>query len=135
MAFNAQQIFPADLDASIAIGVNIPFSTNAVFESNYTTKDAIKNNIINYFLTERGERFLNPNFGGGLRKFLFEQITNNNLDFLQETINNDLVRYFPNLIINELNILKQEDNNFINIVLNYSIRNTNIEDTIDIEFT
>jgi len=31
MAFNPQQIYPIDLNASKAVGVNIPFSGDAVF--------------------------------------------------------------------------------------------------------
>ena len=85
MAFNPQQIYPIDLNASKAVGVDIPFNSNAVFKSNYLTKDAIKNNLINFFLTNPGERYLNPTFGGGLRAFIFEQITSDNLDFLRET--------------------------------------------------
>jgi hypothetical protein len=67
MAFDAQQIFPIDFDKSAAVGVDIPFDAPGVFRPNYTTKAAIKNNLINYFLTNPGERPLNPNFGGGLR--------------------------------------------------------------------
>jgi phage baseplate assembly protein W len=87
MAFNPQQIYPIDLNASKAVGVDSPFNGNAVFKSNYLTKDAIKNNLINFFLTNPGERYLNPTFGGGLRAFIFEQITSDNLDFLRENIN------------------------------------------------
>jgi len=51
MPFDAQQIYPIDFDKSAAVGVDIPLSAPAVFRPNYTTKDAIKNNLINYFLT------------------------------------------------------------------------------------
>jgi hypothetical protein len=64
MPFSPQQIAPIDFDASVAVGVNLPFSGPAVFISNYQTKDAIKNNLINFFLTNPGERVLNPTFGG-----------------------------------------------------------------------
>ena len=74
MAFEAQQIFPIDFNKSAAVGIDLPFNAPGVFRSNFTTKQAIKNNLINYFLTNPGERPLNPNFGGGLRLFIFEQI-------------------------------------------------------------
>jgi len=135
MAFNAQQISPIDFNKSAAVGVDIPFSTPGVFKPNYTTAAAIKNNLINYFLTNPGERPLNPTFGGGLRAFIFEQITTNNLDFLEERISNDLGLFFPNIIIGNLEILKQEDNNTITVELTYSVSNTNINDTLQISFT
>jgi phage baseplate assembly protein W len=133
MAFNPQQIYPIDLNASKAVGVNLPFSGPAVFISNYLTKDAIKNNLINFFLTNPGERYLNPNFGGGLRAFIFEQITNDNLDFLREDINKKISNYFPNILVNELTVTGQPDINQITVVLKYSVSNTNITDILEIQ--
>jgi phage baseplate assembly protein W len=135
MAFEAQQIFPIDFNKSAAVGVDIPFSAPGVFKSNFTTKEATKNNLINYFLTNPGERPLNPTFGGGLRDFIFEQIEDNNLDFLEDSITSDLQQFFPNISVGNLEILKQEDLNIITISLTYSIDNTNITDTIEIDFT
>lgn len=133
MAFNPVQIYPIDLNNSKAVGVDIPFNGPAVFKSNYLTKDAIKNNLINFFLTNPGERYLNPQFGGGLRAFIFEQITANNLDFLREDINAKLAVYFPNLIVNDLIVTGQIDTNQVTVTLNYSVANTNISDTLEIE--
>jgi phage baseplate assembly protein W len=134
MAFNPQQIYPIDLNASKAVGVNIPFTGPAVFISNYQTKDAIKNNLINFFLTNPGERPLNPLFGGGLREFIFEQITNENLNFLREDINIKLENYFPNIQVEDLIVTGQDDLNQITVTLKYSVINTNITDTLEIEF-
>jgi uncharacterized protein len=133
MAFNPQQIYPIDLNASKAVGVDIPFNGPAVFKSNYLTKDAIKNNLINFFLTNPGERYLNPLFGAGLRGFIFEQITNDNLDFLREDINSKLNIYFPNIVVNDLTVTGQVDTNQVTVILNYSVINTNITDNLEIQ--
>lgn len=156
MAFGAQHIHPIDFNKSAAVGVDIPLSgpfgvkNTAVsgslildpplstqqtpFNSNYTTKAAIKNNLINYFLTNPGERPLNPTFGGGLRSFIFQQITTNNLDFLKERIGSDLNRFFKNVQINNLNVLERADLNIITVQLTYSVINTNINDALEIDF-
>jgi phage baseplate assembly protein W len=134
MAFEVQQIFPIDFNKSAAVGVDIPFNAEGVFRLNYTTKAAIKNNLINYFLTNPGERFLNPTFGGGLREFIFEQISDNNIEFLEDRINSDLELFFPNIQIINLEILRNSDNNSITISLSYKVLNTNINDTIEIDF-
>lgn len=135
MAFNQQQIFPIDLDNSAAVGISLPFNGPAVFKSNYQTKDAIKYNLINFFLTNPGERPLNPNFGGGLRDFIFEQISNDNIDFLLEDVSSKVGEYFPNVQIEDLNVLRNEDNNQITINFTYRIVNNNIQDEINISFT
>ena len=102
MAFGAKQIFPIDFNKSAAVGVNLPFSAPGVFFSNYTTKEATKNNLINYFLTNKGERPLNPLFGGGLRAFIFQQISDNNLDFLKQEIESSLQTFFSNINVDNL---------------------------------
>ena len=66
MAFGAQKIFPIDTKPGTAVGVAIPFTAPGVFYSTYTTKDAVRNNLINFFLTNPPERYLNPTFGSGI---------------------------------------------------------------------
>lgn len=133
MPFNVIQINPQDLDTSTAIGVNIPFNAPSVFSSNYLTKDAIKNNLINFFLTNPGERYLNPTFGGGLKNFIFEQITTKNTDFLIDDIREKIGIYFPQIRVDLLEVNTQEDDNLIRIKLSYSIINTNLSDVIEID--
>ena len=134
MAFGARQISPIDFDKSAAVGVDIPFSAPAVFNQNYTTAKSIKNNLINFFLTNPGERPLNPTFGGGLRSFIFEQITDDNLDFLKENIQDSINNFFPDIIVNDLKVSRQSDNNMINVSLSYSVANRGINDTLEIDF-
>ena len=134
MAFNPQQISPIDFNKSAAVGIDLPFNGNAVFKSNFQTKDAIKNNLINFFLTNPGDRYLNPTFGGGLREFIFEQLSNDNITFLQSDIEQKIQQFFPNIIVDSLNIFENPDFNSINIELKYEVANTNITDIINIEF-
>jgi len=134
MAFNAQFINPLDLNPNLAVGINLPFSGPSVFTSNYLTSQAIKNNLINYFLTNPGEIPLNPTFGGGLRAFIFNQISENSLDGLKENVNLKLETYFPNVIINSLDVLKKDDENAVVVQLKYSIANSNINDNLTFQF-
>ncbi len=135
MAFGAIQRFPNDLNENRAIGINLPFNGAGVFTSNYQTKSAIKNNIINYFLTNPGERPGNPTFGAGLRAYIFNQINSDNLDFIQEDIQQKLGSNFPNITVDSVEVLGQEDYNIINIIIKYSIANTGINDELQLTFT
>ena len=135
MAFGAKTIFPLDSKPGIAIGVGLPFNAPGVFKSTYLTKDAIKTNLINFFLTNQNERYLNPNFGGNLKAFIFEQITNGNLESLKEDIQTQLGLYFPNVIISSLDILSSQDTNEIIVDFKYNITNTGITDELSISFT
>ena len=135
MAFGAVQKFPNDTRPRVGIGVDIPFSAGGVFTPNYTTQEAIKNNIVNFFLTNPGERPGNPQFGGGLRSYIFSQITENNLDFLKEDVSEKLKVFFPNVNIQELNVLSNPDNNEISVQMYYSVANTTISDDLELNFT
>ena len=135
MAFGAKKIFPLDTKPSVGVGVALPFNAPAVFKTTYTTQESIKYNLINFFLTNQPERYLNPLFGGNLRKFVFEQITQNNLNLLKQNIQESLNLYFPNVVVEALNILPNTDNNQVDVTLKYSILDTGINDTIQIQFT
>jgi len=134
MAFNPRQIDPLDFQKDIAVGVNLPFSFPSVFKSNFTTRDAIKYNLINYFLTNPGDCPLKPNFGGGLRHYIFEHINTDNLDFIKEEISSKISNLFPDIDVRSLEILRQEDSNTIIVNIIYDIVGTGLSDTVSINF-
>ena len=134
MAFGAQKIFPIDTKPGTAVGVAIPFNAPGVFYSTYTTQAAIKNNLIDFFLTEPGERYLNPTFGGGLRSFIFEQISSNTIETLQGDIQSKINTYFPNVRVFNLEVFEDPNTNTINVSIKYNIIDTAISDQIQIAF-
>jgi len=129
MPINPIQINPLDLNPSAAVGISLPFNAPSVFKPNFTTKDAIKYNLINFFLTNPGERPMNPTFGGGIRAFIFQQISENSFDFLKENIQNKISTNFPRVNVQNLEIVVLEENS-IRINFTYNITNSNIEDEI-----
>tara|TARA_Y100000114_G_scaffold155408_1_gene179491 strand:+ start:1452 stop:1859 length:408 start_codon:yes stop_codon:yes gene_type:complete len=134
MAFGARRIFPNDQRASVAIGFNLPINGEGVFTPNYQTKDAIKNNLINYFLTNPGERPGNPNFGAGLRNFIFKQIDGGELNLIREDVQEKLLTNFPNVQIEDLSVLPTTVENTIQINITYSVRDTDISDDLTLTF-
>jgi len=134
MAFGATKIYPNDLRPRVAIGVDLPFSGPVAFIPNYQTKDAIKNNLVNFLLTNPGERYENPLFGAGLRRYIFSQITTNNLEFIKEDLQNKIETNFPTIKLDEVNVLQTINTNTIQVIISYSIPNTNINDTLELNF-
>jgi len=134
MAFQVQQINPIDFLPSVAVGVSLPFSAKNVFNSTYTTADALKSNLINFFLTDTGERFLNPNFGAGIRSKLFEQMTQDTLDNIESTIRVGILNWFSNITILNIKIQQAQDSNMVTVLFTYSINKTNVQDQLLINF-
>ena len=134
MAYNIININPLDLQPSKGVGIKVPFDGPTGLNITYTTKDAVKSNILNFFLTGKRERIMNPNFGAGIREQLFEQITNNTAENLEDIITFGLNDYFPQIQLTNLNVNATPDQNLIQIYFSYSIENTNIQDEITINF-
>ena len=115
---------PQDTGQHKGIGINIIFNNgNNVFNQTFTTKEQVKSNLINYILTNKGERFFDPTFGGDLRASLFEP--DSNFDSIAVRLESEIYAYVPNIIIRSIDVKKFSDQNIVNIVLDYSINNQN----------
>jgi uncharacterized protein len=127
------RIDPRDLDKNIAIGVSIPFNAGGVFNSTYSTKDQIKSNIINLFLTRKGERIENPEFGTDINKLLFENINDDILSNLRQELYDSVSRFIPNITILDINITSEIDTNTIYIETQYKLNISGQQDNIIIQ--
>lgn len=133
MAYALKNISPLDLKKSISIGVKIPFSSNSVFTPVFTTKEQLRYNLINFLLTDRRERIFSPNFGAGIRKKLFEQISRDTTEEIKMSLVTQIENYFPNVKVSELLVEGLPSTNSIRITFTYFITNTNEEDDVAID--
>lgn len=134
MAYNIININPLDLSPNKGVGIQIPFNGPTGLNITYTTKDAIKSNILNFFLTGKKERIMNPNFGAGIREQLFEQITQGTVQNMEDIISFGLNDYFPQVTLNKLTVNASPDKHVLQIYISYSIKNGNMKDEILINF-
>ena len=133
MARIIQSKFPIDLTPSVAVGYGFPLDGNAVFIPTFTTREQLKANLVNYLLTNKGERLFRPDFGGDLRNLLFEAILDSTTDALQIRIQNDINLFFPEIVVKQIEFINEPDRNEITFNLVYQIENFGIEDEITIE--
>jgi len=136
--------FIEDRDDNVFIGIDLPFRKSdgieGWFASTTTTIEAVKNNIKNLLSTHKGERYLQPNIGLNLRKFLFEQFT----DELRLQIENDILDtldfWLPFIQVKDLNVgmtlatAGSVNNNklIINVVFNIT-RDPNTLESVQVE--
>ena len=132
MAQIIQNKFPIDSNARKAVGFEFPLNGDAVFVPTYQTRDQIRANLINYLLTNRGERVFNPDFGADLRALLFENIIDDTLDDLTDRIQNSISIYFPEVSVKSIKFDNLPDSNIINFTLTYEIILFGIEDSVNI---
>ena len=122
------KINPIDEQLDTAIGVTLPFDSDAVFNLSYTTKEQVKSNLLNVLLTEQGERLFKPNFGVGIRNLLFEQGVD--LEVIENNINSQVNLHIPE--INLTKITANQNDYIITIILAYKLIITNETDTIQL---
>ena len=135
--------FVEDRNDNVFIGIDLPFrksdGVEGWFASTDTTIKAVKNNIKNLLSTHKGERYLQPNIGLNLRKFLFEQFS----DELRLQIENDILDTFefwlPFVQVKNLEIGMSESVNSvgknkltINVLFNI-IRDPNTTESVQVE--
>ena len=121
MAYRVPNINTLNVGQRVAIGVSIPFNQPQVFTQTYSTSDQIKSDIINFILTSKGERVLNPNFGSTIKQQLFETLTPTSTDNISNLLTDELKINFPSVQINEIKVNPQYDTNSVSITVNYSI--------------
>lgn len=133
MAYRVSNINPIDLKPQVAVGISLPFNGPTGFNSTYTTYSQLKTNIINYLLTNRGERVFNYNMGSDISKLIFSQITDLTIEELRLIISSKLESIFP-IKITKLNIIPIKNDNYIELSFEYSVKGTNTNDNITIAY-
>ena len=123
---------PIDSQPRRAVGFGFPLNGNAVFVPTYQTRDQIKANLINFLLTNKGERVFNPNFGADLRSTLFEQLENSTLEELSSQIQEYIGVQFPTIVVEDIAFTPQEDKNTLFFTLTYTVVLLGFRDEVNI---
>ena len=123
---------PIDSQPRRAVGFGFPLNGNAVFVPTYQTRDQIKANLVNFLLTNKGERVFNPNFGADLRSTLFEQLENSTLEELSEQIQEYIGVQFPTIVVEDIAFTPQEDKNTLFFTLTYTVVLLGFRDEVNI---
>ena len=113
---------PIDFEPDVAVGIKLPFSKNSgLFDLSYSTQEQAVSNLKNLLLTRKGERLFQPTFGSQIYALLFEPITLDLKQRLQEGILADVNFWLPYIIIDEVVVTPDEDKNYVGIVLRFRV--------------
>ena len=134
--------FTEDRNSNIFIGIDYPFRKSdgieGYFTSTSTTIKAVKNNIKMLLNIHKGERLMQPNLGTGLRRFLFEQFTEDTIIAVQNEIIDIFNRWLPFVEIKELDVSMNESdavgkNKMTIFILFNIIRDPNSIESVEVE--
>ena len=122
----------------MAISPRLPLSRDYGYGygMNMTIKDTVRQNLTNLLLTVPGERIMDPRFGVGLKKYLFENQGALVSSHIEGKIREQVGIYMGFLGINEINITDSDETpNLLHLSISYTIIPLNLNDQLMVETT
>ena len=114
--------------------VALPFVYNkedGPYALNKNMLDVVKQNLKTLILTDRGERIMLPEFGVGLKKFLFENFNQTTKMQIQSEVTTQVRRYMPFISIDSVDVLEDPANlNNLIVQIKFSVPALNTRDTV-----
>lgn len=118
-------------------GIKYPFVNkdfqNFFLDVNQDETDYVKSQIMHVIFTPKGQRIREPEFGTDLIRYIFEPSDDTTWEGVKNEISDAVQRYVGNVIINDIQVAKTEDNdNAIYVRIDYSVKQGNklVKDTI-----
>ena len=124
--------FVEDKDTRVSVGLALPIGRqpngDGYFATTKTTMESVITDIKTLLMTQRGERVMQPLLGMNIRRFLFEQITENTVIEIENDIVETFSTWLPFVELNDINIdTGDQDRNKIKIDIKFNIANAPTE--------
>jgi len=87
---------------NITFPLNDDVATNSYFLMSKVTKDAFSSDLLLLLLTQKGERYYEPDYGTNLLNYIFEPNDNLNAGDIEQEIKRTVSLYIPALTINQV---------------------------------
>lgn len=130
-----------------SFNITFPFKddneTRSFMSVNQVSKDAYSSNLLLLLLTQRDERYYEPEYGTNLLKFIFEPNDSLTATQVEEEIKNTVTRYIPEVKITSVTFNWLRDDNGepisdnqlnVNIKFIYTEGSLNEQGNIDLNF-
>lgn len=111
------------------------FQEKKVFENVDDTKELVKFHLTNLLLTSPGEKISDPNYGIGLRRMLFENMTEGTLNLWADVIADSINSYLPYINLEDVMITPFLEENKINLKIVYNLDKETEQEILQIEMS
>lgn len=105
---------------------------NGTFQNVDDLKDLIKFHLINLILTNPGEKISDPEYGVGLRKYLFENFSSGASVEIRQAIEEGIRRYIPYINLDFVATEELMEQNELKISIHYIILDTSEKQLLEI---
>ena len=118
------------------ISVKLPLDINSSdgpYALHKDIKESIKQNLKMLILTNPGERVMEPEYGVGIRQFLFESFESDVFARIDNKIREQVALYMPAVQITKLQFANSDpDTNTLGLYLEYTIPQISTGDLLEI---
>lgn len=120
--------------ASYSVALPLTYDSGDGFTMLKRIRDVAKQNFKMLILTIPGERVMEPDFGVGLKRYLFENFSETVYAEIDARIRKQVAIYMPMLVIQEIEFMSSDqDNNYLAVSIAYQIPGIGVKDLL--EFT
>jgi len=106
-------------------------ATDSTYAQIETLKNFVKQSVRNLLLTSPGERIMIPEFGVGLKGYLFETpVAEDTATKIRSNITRQFNRFLPTIFLNDISIAEQDHVMLVRVT--YSLSNFNLKDFLEI---
>lgn len=119
--------------ASYAVRLPLTEDSGTGYTMIIRLKELIKQNMRMLILTNPGERVMVPEYGVGIKQFLFENFEEDTFQRIDQKIRQQVSKYMPAVNIDRIDMSSSEpDTNTLSIYLQYSIPAIAVGDLLEI---
>jgi hypothetical protein len=111
--------------AFLGVGWSFPVSAAAGEIATAAYEEDVRQAILIILQTYPGERVMRPNFGAGLRDFLFEPVDATTMALLQTRVQEALIDWEPRIDLQSVVVTASQQSNALDIEIAYLVRATN----------
>jgi phage baseplate assembly protein W len=118
---------PSEANAFLGRGWSWPFRTSPLGTvEQVAAEEDIRQAILIILGTDRGERVMRPDFGAGLRAFVFEPISPATMTRVRNRVSEALINWEARIDLIEVRVIPAgSENNQLDIEIDYRIRGSN----------
>ena len=121
-----------------SLGIKFPFietNVGGIFGTTKITSEAIHSNLVAFLTTKRRHRVMNNALYSPLYDYIMEAWDEISEDGLTKDLNEKIAEFFPEIIVDDINYIFEEENNLLHVSIHYSIIDLKIKDKVSISLT
>ncbi len=113
-------------------GISLDLLTNLGNVRTKFSTDKFREDLKALLETQRGTLIGDPAFGSNLYQLLFEPANSSTAALIRQEVANTIEKYYNNISIQQIDVTYKT--NTVQLIIYYNVINTNIGDTIMLEF-